>query len=359
MRQKKILSRLLGASFFLCCFSATAQQEEIRLATWNIAWLANDILSDAQFTQCQTEAKTYKDMDKRPTEDCRKGAPFRRLGDYILLADHAKRINADIVALQEVQGEDSVRRLFDGFLPQEQGAQNFIKQGTYEIGVYGKGGWQRTAIAVKKSILAPNKHIKFTDFDAIGIPLQRDKRGALEAEIPLKNGRTLHVLSIHLKSRCTTDSLSSGGKHCPELAEQAPILAQWIKEKNDTKQQFIIMGDFNRVLSAPVESCDHANSVCRKQALAPWLDENALESLPTIAPTATLHHPIGCFDEAFSDLAIEHILFGGGSEANYMENSVKSLQYIDPKTGAPISDHNIQSSNFSDHCVVEALWRLE
>ena len=356
MKILKIASLILVASLSL---SVSAQGQALRLATWNVQWLADDILTEAQAKQCEAEAQAERNMDVRPTDVCRKGAPFRRIGAYVLMARHAKLIDSDIVALQEVQGIEAVRHLFDGQIPGDKGTSSLVTPGSYEFGVYSKGGWQKTAIAVRKTILAPGKHVEFRDFDDLGTPLTRDHRGAIEASVPLKNGETLHVLSIHLKSGCTTDNLGSAGANCPALALQAPILNKWIKAKTDAGEPFVIMGDFNRVLGAPVEACKHSDSSCRQAALGPWIDANDFAVPPIIAPTATLQHPIGCFDPKYGAPVIEHVVFGGGAEDGYVVNSVKSLQYLDSKTQQPITDHRRQSSSLSDHCVVTAEWRLK
>src|SRR5918997_634740 len=66
-----------------------AAEETIRVATWNIANLHHVV-----------------------GEALRPGAAVRSEGDYAILRKYARRMNADIVAMQEVNGPRAARLVF-------------------------------------------------------------------------------------------------------------------------------------------------------------------------------------------------------------------------------------------------------
>ena len=87
---RRILPALL-ACLALLPLPARAQQE-IRLATWNIAWLT-------------LKPAGHPDLPR----DIRARTPE----DFRLLRGYAERLNADIVAIQEIDGEAAAARVFD------------------------------------------------------------------------------------------------------------------------------------------------------------------------------------------------------------------------------------------------------
>ncbi len=329
--------------------SLMQQPHPLKVITWNVAWLANEPLDEAEVAKCNEESK-ISDMESRPTPECRKGRPFRKAGSYVLLAKHAKALDGDIIGLQEVEGLQAVERLFDGRLPSGVNPSLAIAPDTYYLAVNPKGGWQRVGIAIKKSILEPGSTPSAEPFTKLGEPLTRDKRSGLEVKMILADGKPLTVLVVHLKSRCTTDPLdSSTNPNCPELRKQAPILAGWIADKESARERYMIIGDFNRNLSEEPSNKLH---------LTGWLESGngSLVIPPIIAPTAKLSHSSGCVDPQYDSDAIEHIVLGGGAEQGYVDGSVVSTPYIDNQTGQPIRDHS-KTRFLSDHCAVGIQWQ--
>jgi endonuclease/exonuclease/phosphatase family metal-dependent hydrolase len=58
----------------------------------------------------------------------------------------------------------------------------------------------------------------------------------------------MHLLSIHLKSGCSSKPLAAADKACRELARQAPVLENWIEAQARSGRRFVVLGDFNRDL---------------------------------------------------------------------------------------------------------------
>lgn len=327
----------------------------LKIATWNMAWLANEPLTAEQAANCLAEAKRFpQQMDSRPSVECRKGKPFRQREDYVRLARHARQMDVDIVGLQEIQGLPAIRNIFDGGQAAGGDATGLIPSGSYFLAAYSKGGWQKTGMAIRKSILDPNAPVTVKEFTDLGAPLSRDRRGALEVGVTLKNGSRLTLLSVHLKSRCVSEPLdNTTNPNCPTLSKQAPVLGAWMAEKEKAGERYIILGDFNRSFEAASElKCGENRAECQKHSLASWLDDGSLDSAPVVVATAKLHHPEGCFEPRYGGSAIEHIVFGGGAESALLSQSVSTIQYLDPLSGFPIKEHAKSEELYSDHCVV-------
>jgi len=327
----------------------TAGADQIKVATWNLAWLANDPISSMDLVKdCQKQDEAKVDFDKRTPEGCRKGSPYRMAGAYAGLAHHVKWLDFDIIGMQEVQSADAAKLIL-GDRPIASGdPKSMVAPGTYKVVVNPDGGWQKVGLAVKTALLAPGQDLIAEPFTEIGVPVKRDHRSALDVKVPLKTG-TLRVLVVHLKSACHRVPLDAASDDCQQLSAQAPILQNWIRQRQEEGKPFLVLGDFNRVLasSAQHEQCG-TGVVCTKVSLRASLDGNAVDQLPILIPTADAKHVPECGFKGDLNL-IDHILLGGGAEAAYIANSVRSHAYID-KDGKPITKDKVR--HLSDHCPV-------
>lgn len=354
----------LGSTAAAATSPGTATSETgtapISIATWNVAWLANEPLPDLAAVQaCRAEARDRSvSLDARPTVACRKGEPFRMAGAYALLARHVRHYDFDLIGFQEIEGEPALAKIL-GDAPLSSGdAAGFAKAGTYFYAVNKTGGWQKVGFAVKRALLRPGTNLNAQPFDALGAPLARDKRGGLDVTVPLIGG-DLRVLVVHLKSRCAAEPLDtayppntpSENQHCVALSAQAPILANWIKARQEEGKPYLVIGDWNRALANDAALCTPGTD-CKTKALAPWIDGNGLIQVPILVPTTTITHPEGCFNPRYGNQLIEHILLGGGAERGFVANSTTSHQYLSFAGGVtPIVDH-AKTGLLSDHCPV-------
>ncbi len=173
---------------------------KLTFATWNLQWLS-------------------RDNNRGPV--ARNAAAFARLGTY------AKRLSADIVAVQEVESVEALARVFD---PER-----------YAFHVTRDASTQRTGFAYRKD-LPVQLHPDYTALNA----------GQLRsgADIALSwGGTSLRLLSVHLKSGCFGKPLGSSHA-CNKLAAQVPTLEAWLDERAAEGVPFAVLGDFNRRLFA-------------------------------------------------------------------------------------------------------------
>ena len=164
-----------------------------------------------------------------------KGTNPRNAEDFLRLKDYAESLNADVVALQEIENEQALAKVFDPDLH-----RFFVSERK------GKAK-QRTAFAVRKTVPV-KRHPDVEKLNTSG-----HLRQGVDIEI-LVGSKSIRLLAVHLKSFCFEKPLpepSIEGNHCEKLASQVPVLEQWIDQRAANGTPFIVIGDFNRRFDRP------------------------------------------------------------------------------------------------------------
>jgi len=218
----------MRATFF-CLLSASAlvhaSPAELKIATWNLEWFMQPETVRALTPAC-TPADAPRDGARRAIP-CDVAHELARSGeDIAAMRRYARNLDADVVALQEVDGADAARLLFTD----------------HEFCFSGRVAVQNNGFAIRRGI-------PFTcgpDFAALS--LDDDVRRGVELRLFPGTARELRLLSVHLKSGCARVALDSARPGCAELARQVPALEQWIDEQARENKPFAVLGDFNRDL---------------------------------------------------------------------------------------------------------------
>ncbi|MEA2879727.1 MAG: hypothetical protein QOF14_4923 [Hyphomicrobiales bacterium] len=290
-----IQAYFLAISLALVAAPATAAQKAktIKIATWNMAWLT----------------------DRMPGTGGEGGVPgnvhHRSKADWKLVQKYAKRLNADIVAFEEVDGVAMAKKAY---------GTKYAFHSTTEPDV------QKPGFAIRKGIkFTPNPD--FADLDVIADQPRSLRRGA-DVTVEL-DGKKIRMLAVHLKSGCPEQSLDTSGDNCTLLKRQLPILARWVKDRVDENVPFIILGDFNRVFE------DH-------EAFWTAMNLNGQASLTR----STAGRTSKCWAGKHPHF-IDHIVFGGATTQWARPSTFKVLVYdeTDPSFQDRISDHCPQSMN--------------
>jgi len=145
-----------------------------------------------------------------------------------VLARYARVLDADVVALQEVDGADAARLVFPD----------------HEFCFTTRKHVQNTGFAIRRGLAfrcGP---------DLMPLSLGDSLRRGAELTLFPGERNELRLLSVHLKSGCSTKPLSAPDKACSELARQVPQLEAWIDQRARAGQPFVVLGDFNRDLLA-------------------------------------------------------------------------------------------------------------
>ena len=137
------------------------------------------------------------------------GPNKRKQEDYDRLVKYITELNADIVALQEVEGPNAAKRIFD---PAE---YNFFFSRRDDV--------MLTGFAVRKSI-----NVVWNP-DHIDLNVNGGLRNGTDITVSL-NGESIRMLSVHLKSGCWDDSITSNKDACKTLLNQLAELEEWIDD---------------------------------------------------------------------------------------------------------------------------------
>jgi len=253
---------------------------EIKIATWNLDWLTIRSAGDPGLPT---------DVTPRTEED------------FVRLARYAADLNADLIAIQEVDGFRAATKIF----PADR----------YSIHMTRDHVIQRVGIVVRRGL----KYDMNPDLIALGA---NHLRSGADITLHLP-GSDLRVLAVHLKTGCRNQKLPNAhDRSCLELRDQVPIVAAWIADRQKDGTPFIVLGDFNR-----------------------WMDgrDSLLAELRQAAPLAraTEGHSSPCWG---AENFIDHIL-AGGAAAHWMQpDTLKVLIY--QETDKAMKDR------LSDHCPV-------
>ena len=267
-------------ALLLCLLATAGQAAALKFATWNLNWLTERSAGDPALP-----------ADVHP----RQAADFDRLRQYALA------LNADVIALQEVDGRTAVARVFP--------PDRYSFHLTHDARV------QRVGIAVRRGLLYD------VNPDVTAIEGDPDRRLRSGADITLHlPGATLRILAVHLKTGCPKQRLGRAARgSCAELREQVPPIQAWIAARRKEGVPFLLMGDFNR-----------------------WMDrrDQLWRALKDSAPLtrATEGRSSPCWGhEAF----IDHIVAGGAARAWMQPDTLRVLTYreTDPAWKRRLSDH--------------------
>jgi endonuclease/exonuclease/phosphatase family metal-dependent hydrolase len=289
----------------------------LKLATWNLEWLVAPATFKRLKDTCVPQGASSFASERRLP--CDVAQRFERSSrDFATLARYARQLNADVIALQEVDGVDAARLVFPG----------------YEFCFSGSRHLQNTGFAIRAGV--PKRCAP--DFTALSLD-DSVRRGAALVLFPGET-REIHLLSVHLKSGCSDKSLASGEKACNTLARQVPIMEGWIDTQATTGHPFAVLGDFNRQLLQETGPARSASG----QPLQVW---------PEIAdgkpPEAALRNAAegqpfrNCVPGQAHSAFIDHIVASPSLAAALVPGSFERVTF---------SAADARHSRLSDHCPV-------
>ena len=269
--------------------AAPAAAADLKIATWNLEWLTLRAAGDPALPE--------NVVPKRPE-------------DRALLRRYALSLDADIVAVQEVDGPDALAQIF----PPERYAFFFTADRVV----------QRVGFAVRRGLATRQNP------DLAGLDVQPDApyplRTGVDITIDLPAAK-LRLLGIHLKSGCSQAPLASSGRVCDTLRRQLAPLQGWLAQRREEGAPFVLLGDFNRRMDAPDE-------------IAAGLAATA----PLLRATAGRASP--CWGGASF---IDHIFLGGAARGWMQPDSMRVMVY---REGAEAR------GRLSDHCPVSVKLRI-
>lgn len=296
---------VLGILCATAASSATKAVDELTIASWNLEWLVSAETAHSSRLACDAGRTLLL-----PCDVARDLA--RDTADLARLAYYARRLDADVIALQEVEDAPTARRIFSG----------------YDICISTGKGVQHTGFAVRAHVA-----------HRCDAPLQtlmlgsRQRAGARLTLFP-GTAQQIELLSVHLKSGCSRDALDSGAAACRTLAAQAEALGRWMRQRAETSTRAIVLGDFNRVGPEPGDRF--------------WQQLHAGDTTPGFVNTSVGVAFSNCYRGQPFMQYIDHILVSPGLAAHFVPGS--------------FSHHGYRSLDayryrLSDHCPISVSLR--
>ncbi len=252
------------------------------------------------------------------------GCVGRSEADFAALARRIGKLDADVVAFQEVENAAAAHHVFppsdwhvelSGRPPMERSRACWDRPEAHL-------GHLATGFAIRKGIA----YRRNGDLSELG---GNDSFQRWGSDITVMEGdRELRLLSVHLKSGCwgaSQDEQDGKREVCKTLRGQFERLRTWADARLDAGTAFVIAGDFNRRLALPGDWAWRLLSPPSAQLLL-----------------LTQGMPSGC-DPRFPAY-IDHLVAGGGAEASLVEGS-----FSESPREAP----------HPDHCAVSAVFRTD
>lgn len=214
---------------------AVGQADDLRIASWNLEWLMAPSVYDELWARCDPAGQPRSDQRALPCNPDREPPPRRQPADFDALARIAASLDADVVALQEVDGPSAARLVF--------------RRGWAVDCFTRRAHPQNVGFAIRAGI----------PYRCNGDLAELDIDGASRAgaDITLWPGtpRAVRLLGVHLKSGCADGPLNREAREgrevrepCEKLSRQVPILARWALARESEGVPYAIAGDFNRRL---------------------------------------------------------------------------------------------------------------
>lgn len=197
----------------------------IKIATWNLEWLIAPPEFRSLRDSCLPQGESPQQRQRFLPCDVATGQE-RSSQDFDALRRYAQQLDADVIALEEVDGESAARLVFRG----------------YDFCFTGRTAVQNTGFAIRSGL--PYR----CGADLTTLSLGESVRRGKELVLYPGEAREMHLLAVHLKSGCPRGPLDSGKPECSKLAQQAPLLEAWIDEQARAGHAFAVLGDFNRDL---------------------------------------------------------------------------------------------------------------
>ena len=194
-----------------------ASAKPLRIATWNLEWLVSPATTHAARLACREGRRTAL-----PCDVALGGA--RSSPDFARLAHYATQLDADIIALQEVEDPATAARVFSG----------------YRFCLSGHRLTQNLGFAVRAGVpfrCGPELE---------GLAVTGTLRPGMTLVVDPGGPRELHLLTVHLKSGCAQGAMAPEHAACRLLAQQLPQVGAWLSDQARAGHRHAALGDFNR-----------------------------------------------------------------------------------------------------------------
>jgi endonuclease/exonuclease/phosphatase family metal-dependent hydrolase len=315
MRYAIVLAALLAA------IAGEAAARELRIATWNLEWLMEPRVLRSLRPSC-VPANSLPRGPARVIPCDVANTLERSSADFAALTRYARKLDADVVAIQEVDGPGPARRIFNN----------------YKYCFSSRSHVQNLGFAIRQTV--PYR----CGADLTPLSLGDTVRRGVQLTLWPGGVDEIHLLAVHLKSGCGRRTLDNGKAECTTLAQQAPILKQWLDAEAAAGHRFAILGDFNRDLKWDSGAARNAAG----QLSSLWNELDVPAGRLTLA--ANLGAYQNCSISQNFPGYIDQIVLGPTLAISVIAGSMRRVTY---------ENVDAASRRLSDHCPVSIALQLQ
>jgi 5'-nucleotidase (lipoprotein e(P4) family) len=196
---------------------------QVLIASWNVEYLMTAQTHVALRANCAQNGGMVGGDDRTLPCAITRREP-RTEADYATLRKYAAQLDADIVALQEVDGPDAAAEVFPG----------------YDYCFSSRGHTQKNGFAIRRGL--PFR----CEPEYLPLSVDNAVRNGVVATFFPGTDHEFRLMSVHLKSGCPAGPMTAPGRNCELLSRQVAPLEEWIEAEARAGRRFGVLGDFNR-----------------------------------------------------------------------------------------------------------------
>ena len=288
-------SKLIALFIIIVSSVHFAHAMDLKIATWNIYWLGS-----------QNNQRTSSDYEE--------------------LKGYANQLDADVIALQEVESVEYALKVLGD---------------KYSYVFTNNSGAQRVGIAYKAM-----KGYEYSAYELADLNVGHVRPGIVFTIKNKATGDSVDLLALHLKSGCFQQRLNATNnpEACDKYSKQVPVLKNWVSQQIAQNKKFIILGDFNRRLNVEIR-----NSYSASEGLFKNINSSADGQLnglwiPNAGKSAT------CWNRKYPEF-IDYFVASDSMKNAYVENSFSTLHY-----NGKFSQERMKA--LSDHCPISVKFAI-
>ncbi|MEJ0086845.1 MAG: HAD family acid phosphatase [Pseudomonadota bacterium] len=296
---------------------------KVRIGSWNVEYLVTPETHAALRNTCAENGGLVGGDDRTLPCAITRHA-LRTPDDYASLRRYAAELNADIVALQEVDGPDAAELVFPG----------------YDFCFSKRAHTQKNGFAIRRGL----PHRCEPEYEPLSLE-NAVRRGVVVTFFP-GTVNEFRLMSVHLKSGCPAGPLTAAGRNCELLSKQVAPLEAWIEAEARAGRRFGLLGDFNRRFS--IEQGPARDAEGRQLNVYKEIDDgDPPASKLTLVTTQARFSP--CTTDSEYKEFIDNILIGRDLAKDLLKKSFVRVVF---------NDQDAKTHWLSDHCPVGTEIRL-
>jgi endonuclease/exonuclease/phosphatase family metal-dependent hydrolase len=239
------------------CAGGASAPSSLTLATWNMDWLMTPRAHDELAAHCVRQQPASNER-ALPCTPGRAPPPTRDQADFDALARSAVQLrdaqHADVVALQEVDGPEAARTVF-----QKGWKLDCFVQRAHP---------QKVGFAIREGL--PYR----CNGDLAALDVDGSTRAGADITLYPGTPHEVRLLAVHLKSGCFDGRMDRHFAPCERLRQQTPVIESWIDQRVREGTAFAVLGDFNRHLDKDARYPAGPDEAAPVNLMQAWSDNN-------------------------------------------------------------------------------------